>query len=200
MSGSETSREFFYCEFCPALNDCSRGSWKNGAVWGWSEEECRFQLNKHLQNGGNAGKHQTMSASDRKLLVAGADLVCDVHHFPKRGRHAEDGQASSSEGHPAPIGARQADYQIEAGGEMCDALQLAQMAADQEDHVGHVVLRQVEFDSIIDSVARASSCARSAQRLAASAAKAFSDEVASLDAVKGHLQKIRENAEIEMRL
>jgi hypothetical protein len=148
----------------------------------------------------NAGKHQSMLASDRKLLVAGCDLVADVHHFPKRGRPAEASQASSAAYQPVAIGASQPEYLMEEGGEMCDALALAQMAMDQEDHVGHVVLRQVEFDSIIDSVTRASTCARSAQRLAAGAAKAFSDEVASLDAVKGHLQKIKENAEIEMRL
>ncbi len=64
----------------------------------------------------------------------------------------------------------------------------------------HLDLTDDEFDSIIDSVTRASTCARSAQRLAAGAAKAFSDEVASLDAVKAHLQKIKENAEVEMRL
>jgi hypothetical protein len=196
---SDNSREFFYVETCPALSDCSKSSWKNGAVWGWTEAECRFQLNHHLQN---AGKHAGMSASDRHLLVAGCDIVQDFHHVPKKQRAAEFNQASQGSGsayqQPA-IGAGRQQYQDEEGGENCDALALAQAAMDQEDHVGHVTLRQVEFDSIIDSVARASTCARSAQRLAAGAAKAFSDEVASLDAVKGHLQKIKENAEIEFR-
>ncbi len=108
------------------MSDCSRGSWKNGAVWGWSKEECRFQIDKHWQN---AGKQQSMLASDRKLLVAGCDLVADVHHFPKRGRPAEASQASS-DAYPFPIGASQPEYQMEEGGRMCDALQLAQLAMD----------------------------------------------------------------------
>ena len=71
---------------------------------------------------------------------------------------------------------------------------------DQEANWGGVILRKVEFDYMIDAVTRASTCARSAQRLAASAAKAFSDEVASLEAVRAHLQRIKENAEGDMRL
>ncbi len=71
---------------------------------------------------------------------------------------------------------------------------------DQEANWGGVILRKVEFDYMIDAVTRASTCARSAQRLAASAAKAFSDECANLDAVISHLNMIKENAELDMRI
>ena len=194
MSESATSREFFFVECCPAMNECSKSSWKNAAVWGWTEEECRQQLTKHLTN---SGKHPSMLAADRKLLVAGVDLIADVHVFQKRGRGEES--AGSSDGQQQlAIGAGQPRYQAEEEAEF-NEMELAQQALDQEDHVGQVILRQVEFDSMIDSVTRASSCARSAQRLAASAAKAFSDEVASSEAVKAHLQRIKEIAELDMR-
>ena len=191
-----TSREFFDVETCPALNECSSSSWKHAAVWGWTEDECRSQLFKHLTN---SNKHSSMPASDRKQLVAGVDLIADVYQMEKRGR----GEESAGSGGPQlAIGAgsggpHRHDEEEQA---IVSEMELAQLALDQEDHVGGVILRQVEFDSMIDSVTRASSCAKSAQRLAASAAKAFSDEVASLEAVRAHLQRIKENAEGDMRL
>ena len=194
MSGSPTSRQFYYVESCPAMNACSRTSWKNAAVWGWSQAECKSQLSKHLTV---SGKHQSMKASDRKLLVEGADLVEEVHTFEKRPR-LEEGAGSSDGQQQLAIGRGPPCYMEDEMAEL-NELELAQQALDQESHCGGVILRQVEFDSMIDSVSRAATCARSAQRLAASAAKAFSDEVASLEAVRAHLQNIKESAEVEMR-
>jgi hypothetical protein len=186
LAMSTNTREFFFVEFCPAMNDC------------------REQLHKHLTN---SSKHTGMLPVDRDLLVAGVDVCTDVHLFqekeqqPKRFKgdsHAggHDSGSGSSGSHHLAIGASSRQYP----GEQITEFQTAQQAQDQDAHVGHVVLRQVEFDSIIDSVARASTCARSAQRLAASAAKAFNDEVAALDMVKAHLELIRSNAELDITI
>ncbi len=118
-----TSREFFYVESCPALNECSSSSWKHAAVWGWTEDECRQQLFKHLTN---SCKHSSMPASDRKLLVSGVDLVADVHVFQKRGRGEES--AGSSDGQQQlAIGAGRPQYQAEEEAELTE-LEWAQQA------------------------------------------------------------------------
>ncbi len=216
MSGPN-SREYYYVESCPAQHECSRSSWNNAKIWGWTELEARQQLDKHL---GNSSLHKSVCDKDRKILVEDANLVADVHHFEKKGKHdsagSSDGQqrlaigAGDSDGHQRlGTGAGSSDGQrrlaIAVGNQQDETpefsdMQMRQAELDQQDHVGGVILRQVEFDSIIDSVTRASTCARSAQRLAASAAKAFSDECANLDAVIAHLNRIKENAELDMRI
>jgi len=44
------ARVFYYVEECPHVHECSSQSWKNAAVWGWTEQECRDQLKAHLIN------------------------------------------------------------------------------------------------------------------------------------------------------
>jgi hypothetical protein len=217
MSGSSTTREFFWVEFCPAMHECSSQSWKNAKVWGWTEDECRGELMKHLTN---SSKHN-MSFEDRQNLVDGVDLHADVYEEQpqqqqqqqqppqKRSKVIGAGQQQQHQQQQQEllaIGAgQQQQHQQQQQQEYSEIeitemqlAQHAQQAQDQQDHVGRVVLRQVEFDSIIDSVGRAATCARYAQKLAAQASKAFGDEVAALENTKAHLETIKLNAELDV--
>jgi hypothetical protein len=210
MSGSSTTREFFWVEFCPAMHECSSQSWKNAKVWGWTEAECRGELMKHLSN---SSKHN-LSFHDRQALVDGVDLCVDVYEGQpqqqqqqqqppqKRSKVIGAGQQQQHQQQQQELLAIGASQQEQEYSEIeITEMQLAQhalQAQDQQDHVGRVVLRQVEFDSIIDSVGRAATCARYAQKLAAQASKAFGDEVAALENTKAHLETIKLNAELDV--
>ena len=193
MSGHPDGDYFFVAE-CPAMNECSSQAWKNGRVWGWTEEECRMQFNKHLIN---SGKHKNLSPEEREQLTSGADVYTDNQPDQKRYKGGT-GSASSVGTQPQlAIGAAQQHMHDQ---------QEEQLAFEEQQLVAafaapnHIVLREVEFESIIDSVSRAATAAKSAQRLAAGASKAFADEVAALGAVKAHLEKIRINAELDANI
>lgn len=55
---------------------------------------------------------------------------------------------------------------------------------------------KVNFESIIDSVQRASTATKQAQRIATAAARAFADEAAHLDGVKVTLEKLLAESEL----
>ena len=41
-------KTFFYYETCPCAVQCSASVWKNAKVWGWTPEEAKARLVRHL--------------------------------------------------------------------------------------------------------------------------------------------------------
>ena len=44
---------YFYCAACPCAESCSAAAWKRAAVWGWTLEEAKNVLMRHLTLSGN---------------------------------------------------------------------------------------------------------------------------------------------------
>ena len=40
---------FYYYDACPCAVQCSEASWKKAKVWGWTPEEAKARLMRHLQ-------------------------------------------------------------------------------------------------------------------------------------------------------
>lgn len=68
MAGADAEGPMEYCfyEECPMKDYCSKGAWKKSACWGWSDDEARTQLVRHLMMSGHhkMGKDEAESIAD----------------------------------------------------------------------------------------------------------------------------------------
>ena len=62
--------KYFNMPACPWHEDCSKEAWKRAKVWGWSMEELRSSLQKHLKN---SSMHHNRSEPEIDALVESLD-------------------------------------------------------------------------------------------------------------------------------
>ncbi len=171
-------QQYFFFAHCP-VPGCKHETFKKN-IWGWSEVEARERLSLHLQRSGN----HNMEKDEADHHAEAADI--------EQGEHSPQPQQKrprppSSEP-PASLIVDQVAAEVER--------RVVQRIGALEDvgSVGpDVRIRRVDFQAIVDSVARAELAVRQAQRLSSAASRAFSDEAAVLSQVKMTLEDIAAN-------
>ena len=89
--------QFFYVEECPCASECSAAAWKRANVWGWSEDECKACLVRHLQTSGN----HLIPEADALQYADCVELKSDIYTpapESKQKRRRGGGQDSSGSG------------------------------------------------------------------------------------------------------
>jgi hypothetical protein len=163
---------YYFVGTCPG-EGCTRESFKKAGCWGWTEAEARSRLTLHLQR----SSFHELDYEDAKLLAETADVQTDTH-VPSRKRPRQPDN-------PPPEREEEPIYEEPP----VDVLALPADGAN-------ITMSRVNYQSIIDSVARASTAVKHAARLSAAAARAFQDESTVLDNVKHTLETIVANSEV----
>ena len=183
--------KYFFVEQCPAnhtyykdrrdegIDDgnrcpCSTDSWKRKGVWGWTDEECRERLLAHLVE---SGFHK-MNANDAMSLTDSEILQTETYDLPRK----RPRPPSLPPPQPVPVDDDNTS-----------------LATHSDPIIGSdITLRRMDFQSILDSVSRSVLAVRQAQRLAAAATRAFSDEASNLENIKSALESIQAESELVM--
>ena len=161
-------REFFFVEECPCAEECTQAAWKRASVWGWTHEKAKAQLVLHLVNSG----HHEMTEEDAANLAEMVELKSSSCKRRRVGAQEPIGQEGSAANAlpPAPV--------------------LAIPRGPSSSSPGLVTVRIGELQAISDAVGRATTAARQAQRVAAAAATAFSDEATVLADAKAAVDRL----------
>ena len=189
---------YYYCEACPVSEACSAASWKKAQAWGATEQECRQQVKAHLMH---SGLHR-LSETDATNL---ADIATILTYEQEVDEDAEPPAKRKKTGGAAAAAVSQKPAVVAAPGPRPPAYPPAIGMGPSSSSVGLttaeyrgslIYMRTTEFQAAIDCTARALHAAQQAHRLALAAGRAFSDEVAALQAVHTNLVAIRESADI----
>lgn len=185
--------DYFFIEECPLKEACSQGAWKKASCWGWTSDEARTQLVRHLMKSGN---HQ-LSKEDAEGIADDTEVVCKPWEEPppsKRSRlqsprRTDDTGGASSSGSTDDTTALM---------QVITALAQKRSLRDPFPGVasppsgpppssiasrgppGTVTLRTDIAKAAVDSMARAIGSARHAQRLCEAAAVGFGQEAEAI--------------------
>ena len=169
---------FFYAKECPLSEACSLISWKKAQCWGYTEEECKAQVAKHLMGSG----HRSLGKADAETWAESAEMVEDTYDE----KESEDMLTRTRK--------RRAIASVPASVPEASAMASSSSGMVPATSSGFIYFRQHEFQAAVDCVNRAANAAGQAQRLAAQAARAFGDELAALNEVKANLETIQQGA------
>ena len=191
----DTEREgriFYYYRTCPCSGDCSNQSWKKADVWGWTPDDAKAKLVKHLRT---SSLHD-LSEEDAWLHVDEAELeVGDGEQYKKKQHEKKEWKHAQAKGKTEPPGGRgqkrpmQPSYPppetelplaIRGGASM--------YGSEQQDGI---YVSKAKLQMVIDSLSRAASSAKQSQKLAAAAADAFGAELNVLSETKASFEAMK---------
>ena len=203
---------YFFATACPAAEDCSTQAWRRSQCWGYSYDECKHQVVRHLMA---SGKH-SMSKGDACALADLCRIEEGVYEKDEPPAKRQKGGPAEQKQGPSDDLTEQLMQQQEV---LMQQLQQQQHQLQQQAAIdasqrplgvgaratigstslsvvpakssGYVHMRVHDFQASIDCVTRAVSSAQQAQRLAAAAARAFGDEVVALNEVKANLEVLK---------
>lgn len=172
---------YFRARACPDLDNCTAPAWKRAACWGWTEQECRAAILKHLRR---STLHADMPDEDCMILSDDARLE----------RIEYDSEPGPIEGPPPRKRHRsarhEADTDVPVDVEEEIELRTREIAAEREPQ-NQLAVAMVPrtpprrptttiptelLKNVSDALTRAHTAARHAQRLSTAAASAFSTE------------------------
>ena len=203
------SRTWFSVEQCPRAEQCTEQAFKRAKVWGWTEQECRDQLYRHLRT---SGFHQLSEEDAGGVVdsVALKDHVCfdeaTQPPFPPPGREdiattrkACSPATSSGACNTAAIVAET----LRQAGLSCSTPQASTVTTlevpsvalhpPQNDTPGGRDTnrpRRADLIAAIDALKRAVAAARQCSRLSLAAAEAFNNEASVWQESQGALETL----------
>jgi hypothetical protein len=188
-------RVFYYANTCPLSHECTSQSWKKARCWGWTIDEAQDYLMQHVSK---SGHHSHRSRQEKEDIVATFSFITDVSdEVPSESEESEPGRKRSKH-QPSmndyPIGARRPATGSSGSGASApatpppNAVLESRIAVRDRDTI--TISRQ-QLDSAMDSINRAYSACRHAQKLSAAAAEAFSQESEVLLEAKSAVEAIR---------
>lgn len=198
----EAPADYFFVAECPLKETCTPSAWKKAACWGWSLEEARSQVVRHLMKSG----HHQMGKDAAEELADTIEIEQAPYEEPrpsKRARHQgprpttsdDSGGASSRIIGALTALADAADAALAGQRHMGGPLTLPPMpppgpppfAMVSGGHVGSrgappgtVNLRIDIAQAAMDNMQRAVGSARHAQRLCQAAALGFGQEAEAI--------------------
>ena len=183
---------YYYCKECPFKTDCTKQSWKKAQVSTDSKEEAVAALKRHLMQ----SSLHLLDENSAQIFAADADYGTYEDDEPPHKKHkAEEEGTSKSKNKISAVVAETIRQMSEGTSSSSSAATLvprphsadgASAASAASNTV--VSLRKGQLQQAIDCVARAATAAKQAQRLAASAARAFADEALALESCKASLE------------
>ena len=202
------SRTWFWVEQCPRAEECTEQAFKRAKVWGWTEQECRDQLYRHLRT---SGLHH-LSEEDAGGIVESVEMksVTSVGEatpptFPPPGRNiatarkAASPATSSGASNTAAIVAETLRHiglssAIPQAGPATtlEAPSVALRPPQNDTPGGRDTNRPRRADLIaaIDALKRAVAAARQCSRLSLAAAEAFNNEAQVWQESQGALETL----------
>ena len=215
----EVGQPFSYFSACCLPESCSNDSFKRAEVWGYTEEEARSQMHKHLArsslHSSDFGEMYTAfdAASNCEGLVEDKMTEEQVKEWcEQNGPSKQKGQSHGVRGGvsnnqvqqvsqmfsqaksilkeakehtavPMPIGAEPTLRMLtpRPPSELPLTLSTRRSTPSSSSGSGIVRIRETELQVCLDTVKRAATAAKHAQKLSASAAQAFANEAMALD-------------------
>ena len=186
-------KTWFFVQGCPAGNECSIQSRKEAAMWGETEEAARDACKVHLMRSGS----HSYSEDDAQNLSDSAEVNTyegdDQQPEPNRERSPHRGKGEHGFGKAAWKGhlvQQTVQETLQALASSSSDLSLIRPSSTRASATGSKPIRVVQLQEAIDAVSRAATAAKQAQRISASAARAFADEAAALDSCKTTLEAV----------
>lgn len=176
MAASSSEPEVFYfVSECPLGEGCTSASWKKARVWGWTPEECKAKLRRHLMMSGN-----------HKVDEVGAELMAEAVTLDTMDWKPEEKGGNSSAASASQHLAKRArqeppDAAFAIGARVPEASRCGPVSSGSADKI----------DTALDSITRGFNAARHAQKLSAAAAEAFASEAEVLLEAKSALEAIK---------
>ena len=178
--------KYFYIKKCPK-GGCSESSWKKAQVWGWTEEECREALQRHLEK---SSYHCMISAHDVKqcmqdVVVRESEYVQQGEEPHKRRRVDDAASAQASDAappltpHPPAMPPPPSLRPALADSPPQPAPQVPQT----------FVMQGSMIEQIVFILTRAQQGVRACTRLSSATASAFADKYENIENVKKGLLK-----------
>lgn len=190
-------KTWFFVQGCPAGHECSVQSRKKAAMWGETEEAARDACKVHLMRSGSHSYSeddaQNLSDSAEVNTYEGDDAEFDQQPEPNRERSPRRGKGEHGFGKAAWKGhlvQQTVQETLQALASSSSDLSLIRPSSTRASATGSMPIRVVQLQEAIDAVSRAATAAKQAQRISASAARAFADEAAALDSCKTTLEAV----------
>jgi len=179
----DVDNNFYFFRTCPLGDHCSKISWSKAQCWGWTEDEAKQQLHRHLVLSG----HHDMDSEAAWEHVEQAQVeVGDGTKYKKKqevgGRSRKDRDAHAQakvQAAPPGRGQKRPSSSTE--------LSLAVRGSES----GGIYISKEKLQLVIDSLARASTSAKHSQKLAAAAAEAFGAEATVLAETKAAFEAMK---------
>jgi len=184
---TEREGRFFYYKTCPCSDDCSNQSWKKADVWGWTADDAKAKLAKHL----TSSSLHNLSEEEAWQVVEEAELILgEMEKYKKKQHNKEEWKHAQAKdggrGQKRPI---QPSFPP-PGQELPLAVRASAMRPFSEMQDG-VVISKTKLQIVIDSLSRAASSAKTSQKLAATAADAFGAELNILSETKASFEALK---------
>lgn len=200
LFGAMTSRTCFFVRECPCSDRCSTQAWKRAAVWGYSQEEAREKLIKHLIR---SGVH-LLPKPDAALMANLAEYDSYEEEVEQVEGHQEEGAADHSEPiakRPRPS-ASSVEQIVSATVRALTASNASSSISSNQSSSSVLMLRTPppsmsmasisvpvsEVEAMMEITEKARDSALRANKLALSAARAFADEASALEAARINLR------------
>ena len=174
---------FFYCESCPLQEECTPQNFKTWGCWGYTEEECRAKVLKHLRGSGKHKECVPKGESRDELYVEMCEpealaLIEDYYEPPAEPKKKTKARSDDGDGTGA-VG------QKSKAGPPSPPLSLATSSMDGVDGSSPAALKDMplakkfkgnpisraELQEFSDSLQTCINSAKHAQRLSAMASK-----------------------------
>ena len=188
---AKAAKVYFYCVECPLGGQCTKSSQKKASMFGETLEEAQDAVARHLM----VSSYHGMGDVEAMALAQGAEY--DTYEAqeeppPKRQRGDDKGGKGKSKESSKSVADTVAETlrQLSGAGRALMPLEstVPAVAVDTSGPVVHI--RSGQLVQAVDCLNRACTAAKSAHRLAASAARAFGDEAAALEASKIALESL----------
>jgi len=188
-----TKTKFFYYRTCPCSSNCSSMSWKKADVWGWTPDEAKTKLAKHLINSSNhnLGEAEAWEKIEDTTIEIGKVKEQEKWKAKEQGKKERDpmrtakpkekAEPPAAKGHKRPPEPSYPPPNVLA-------LSLRKELAQKEDSI---TIKKEKLQIIIDSLTRASASAKASQKLAAAASESFGAEMTVLAEIKANFEALK---------
>ena len=176
--------KYFYIKKCPR-GGCSETSWKKAQVWGWTEEECRDALRRHLEK---SSYHCMISADDVNQCMQDA-VVRESEYIeqgeePHKRRRVDDAASAPQASDAAHLPSSQGSYSATPPPPSLRGPALADTPQPAPRVPATFVMQGSMVEQIVEILARAQQGVRACARLASQASTAFADEYENIEDAK----------------
>ena len=186
-------KTWFYVPECPLAGDCSRQAFKKAQCFGETEEAARAAVRRHLEASGlhKLSHHEAGEWAAYATIIAFSEeepeedeleVEVELDEPPQK---RQRGGSSGGKGGQGKGDKGKKDFIANV---VKETVQQLGSSARGSSGSGVVTVRRAELQMAVDSMARAATAAKQAQRISTTAARAFGDEAAAFEECRVKLE------------